>query len=149
MSNGSVTPTSIGSGQGAAPAPTILSPTAMSGFPGVTGGQSDMYSNGLAQYPVISSSGIDPQLQQYLPQYAVSGLGYQTVYSQQLAQAIMPNGPTAQKEGKIFLGNFARFSFCCKKAVLLFGLLVLSNFRLILFLYFFSLERILKKKSSL
>jgi len=110
MSNGSVTPTSIGSGQGAAPAPTILSPTAMSGFPGVTGGQSDMYSNGLAQYPVISSSGIDPQLQQYLPQYAVSD-------SQQLAQAIMPNGPTAQKEGKIFLGNFARFSFCCKKAV--------------------------------
>lgn len=101
MSNGSVTPTSISTSQtvsGGAP-PTILSPT-MSGFPGSGQNGNDMYSNGLAQYPVISSNGIDPQLQQYLPHYAVaSGLGYQTVYNQQLAQAIIPNGPTAQKEG--------------------------------------------------
>lgn len=102
MSNGSVTPTSINTNQGVSAGgapPTILSPT-MTGFPGNNQNGSDMYSNGLAQgYPVISSNGIDPQLQQYLPQYAVSGLGYQTVYNQQLAQAIMPNGPTAQKEG--------------------------------------------------
>jgi CUG-BP- and ETR3-like factor len=72
----------------------------MSGFPGSGQSGNDMYSNGLAQYPVISSNGIDPQLQQYLPHYAVaSGLGYQTVYNQQLAQTIIPNGPTAQKEG--------------------------------------------------
>lgn len=102
MSNGSVTPTSISTNQGGVSAggapPTILSPT-MTGFPGSGQNGSEMYSNGLAQYPVISSNGIDPQLQQYLPQYAVSGLGYQTVYNQQLAQAIIPNGPTAQKEG--------------------------------------------------
>ncbi len=105
MSNGSVTPTSINSGQqqagSSANPPTILSPT-MAGFPGsAQNPANDIYSNGgLAQYPVISSNGIDPQLQQYLPQYAVSGLGYQAaVYNQQLAQAIMPNGPTAQKEG--------------------------------------------------
>jgi CUG-BP- and ETR3-like factor len=99
MSNGTVTPTSINTNQGVSGAPpTILSPT-MTGFPGNSQNGSDMYSNGLAQYPVISSNGIDPQLQQYLPQYAVSGLGYQTVYNQQLAQAIIPNGPTAQKEG--------------------------------------------------
>lgn len=99
MSNGSVTPTSISTNQasGGAP-PTILSPT-MSGFPGNGQNGNEIYSNGLAQYPVISSNGIDPQLQQYLPQYAVSGLGYQAVYNQQLAQAIIPNGPTAQKEG--------------------------------------------------
>lgn len=100
MSNGSVTPTSISTNQTVSGAPpTILSPT-MSGFPGSGQSGNDMYSNGLAQYPVISSNGIDPQLQQYLPHYAVaSGLGYQTVYNQQLAQTIIPNGPTAQKEG--------------------------------------------------
>lgn len=98
MSNGSVTPTSISTNQVSSAPPTILSPT-MSGFPANGQNGSEMYSNGLAQYPVISSNGIDPQLQQYLPQYAVSGLGYQTVYNQQLAQAIIPNGPTAQKEG--------------------------------------------------
>lgn len=106
MSNGSVTPTSISTNQGGVSAggapPTILSPT-MTGFPGSGQNGSEMYSNGLAQYPVISSNGIDPQLQQYLPQYAVSGLGYQTVYNQQLAQAIIPNGPTAQKEGTVFI----------------------------------------------
>jgi len=99
MSNGSVTPTSISTSQVSGAPPTILSPT-MTGFPGSGQNANDMYSNGLAQYPVISSNGIDPQIQQYLPQYAVSGLGYQTaVYNQQLAQAIIPNGPTAQKEG--------------------------------------------------
>jgi len=105
MSNGSVTPTSInqvggGSSASGGVPPTILSPT-MTGFSGSTGQNgNDMYTNGLAQYPVISSNGIDPQLQQYLPQYAVSGLGYQAaVYNQQLAQTIIPNGPTAQKEG--------------------------------------------------
>lgn len=114
LSNGSVTPTSITTGQqqqqqqqpqqpgSSANPPTILSPTMTGGFPGsAQNPAADIYSNGgLAQYPVISSNAIDPQLQQYLPQYAVSGLGYQTaVYNTQLAQAIIPNGPTAQKEG--------------------------------------------------
>jgi len=66
MSNGSVTPTSISTNQGGVSAggapPTILSPT-MTGFPGSGQNGTEMYSNGLAQYPVISSNGIDPQLQ--------------------------------------------------------------------------------------
>lgn len=114
LNNGSVTPTSQlppnqqqqqQSGNPANPSgapPTILSPT-MTNFPGSNGQSAadQLYSSGLAQYPIISNNGsIDPNLQQYLPQYAVSGLGYQTaVYNQQLAQAIIPNGPTAQKEG--------------------------------------------------
>ncbi len=95
MSTGSVTPTSNqqqpnGPGSSANP-PAILSPTMMTQNPAT-----DLYTNGLAQYPVLSTNGLDPQLQQYLPQY---NLGYQAVYNQQLAQAVLPNGPTAQKEG--------------------------------------------------
>ena len=96
MSNGSVTPTTVSTNQVSGAPPTILSPS-MTNFPG-NGSGNDMYQNGLAQYPVVSSNGIDSQLQQYIPQYA--SIAYPTaMYGQQLAQAIIPNGPTAQKEG--------------------------------------------------
>ena len=97
ISNGSVTPTTaVNTNQSGAP-PTILSPS-MGNFPGSgangnNGGE--LFSNGLAQYPVVSSNGIDPQMS-YLSQY---GSAYIPVYGQALAQAIIPNGPTAQKEG--------------------------------------------------
>lgn len=76
--------------------PTILSPT-IANFPGASA-NGEIFSNGLAQYPVVPSNGIDPQMPAYIPQYA--SIAYPAaVYSQTLAQAIIPNGPTAQKEG--------------------------------------------------
>ena len=75
--------------------PTILSPT-MANFSAASA-NGEIFSNGLAQYPVVPSNGIDPQMPTYIPQYA--SIAYPAVYSQTLAQAIIPNGPTAQKEG--------------------------------------------------
>ena len=69
MSNGSVTPTTVSTNQVSGAPPTILSPS-MTNFPG-NGSGNDMYQNGLAQYPVVSSNGIDSQLQQYIPQAEV------------------------------------------------------------------------------
>lgn len=100
ISNGSVTPTTaVNTNQVSGAPPTILSPS-MASFPGSgangTNGSELGFSNGLAQYPVVSSNGIDPQIPAaYLPQYS----SYIPVYGQALAQAIIPNGPTAQKEG--------------------------------------------------
>jgi CUG-BP- and ETR3-like factor len=96
ISNGSVTPTTVNTNQVSGAPPTILSP-GMTNFPGSgnNGNNGELFSNGLAQYPVVSSNGID-QMPTYLPQY---GSAYIPVYGQALAQAIIPNGPTAQKEG--------------------------------------------------
>jgi CUG-BP- and ETR3-like factor len=96
ISNGSVTPTTVNTNQVSGAPPTILSP-GMNNFPGSgnNGNNGELFSNGLAQYPVVSSNGID-QMPTYLPQY---GSAYIPVYGQALAQAIIPNGPTAQKEG--------------------------------------------------
>lgn len=78
--------------------PTILSPT-MANFANsaANGAAGEIFSNGLAQYPV---NGIDPQIPTYIPQYA--SIAYPAIYSQALTQAIIPSagsGPTAQKEG--------------------------------------------------
>lgn len=98
--NGSVTPTSVSTSQVSGAPPTILSPASMANFAGAqaANGNGELFPGGLAQYPVVSSNGMDPQMPTYIPQYA-SIATYPTVYGQTLTQAIIPNGPTAQKEG--------------------------------------------------
>ena len=64
------------------------------------GAAGEIFSNGLAQYPVVQGNAIDPQIPTYIPQYA--SIAYPAIYSQALTQAIIPSagtGPTAQKEG--------------------------------------------------
>jgi CUG-BP- and ETR3-like factor len=75
---------------------SILSPT-MSNFPGVNG---EMFPNGIPQYPVNvgHSNGLDQQISTYLPS-PYGGIAYPHVYGQPITQAIISNGPTAQKEG--------------------------------------------------
>lgn len=102
MSNGSVTPTTVStSSQVSGAPPTILSPTMAANFPGSgNGAAGEIFSNGLAQYPVVGpgANGLDPQMPTYIPQYA--SIAYPTIYGQTLAPTIIPSGgPTAQKEG--------------------------------------------------
>lgn len=99
--NGAVTPTTV-SGQ------TIISPTLgsyQSGIPtnanGTNGQCTEIYSNGLAPYPVVGpSNGLEAQISAVygIPQYTTS-IYPTAVYGQAIAQAIIPTGPTAQKEG--------------------------------------------------
>jgi CUG-BP- and ETR3-like factor len=109
LSNGSVTPTTVSTNQGVNGAPpTILSPATLASFPGganaqVNGAAGDLFANGL-QYPtaVVSSNGLDAtQIPgAYMPQYASIAAYPTALYGQTLAtQAILPGGPTAQKEG--------------------------------------------------
>lgn len=98
MSNGTVTPTSVSTNQINGSANSILSPS-MNNFPGsAPNNNGDIYTNTLPQYPVLSTNGLDPQIPTYIPQYT-SITAYPSMYGQSLAQALLPNGPTAQKEG--------------------------------------------------
>lgn len=77
---------------------SILSPT-MNSFSGsAPNNNGDIYTNNLPQYPLLSTNGLDQQIPTYLPQYT-SITAYPNMYGQSLAQALLPNGPTAQKEG--------------------------------------------------
>jgi CUG-BP- and ETR3-like factor len=70
-----------------------LSPT-IANFPG-TPANAELFANGLAQYPLVSSNGIEAQIPAaYLPPYA--GIAYPAY---PITQAIISSGPTAQKEG--------------------------------------------------
>ena len=70
----------------------------MANFSGSSNPNADIYTNSLQQYPVLSTNGIDQQMPAYIPQYT-SIATYPSMYGQSLSQALLPNGPTAQKEG--------------------------------------------------
>ena len=67
-------------------------------FPGsASNGAGELFPNPLAQYPLLANT-LDSQITTYIPQYA--GIAaYPGMYGQSLAQSIITNGPTAQKEG--------------------------------------------------
>lgn len=118
LSNGSVTPTSgkifcdeitkiifalyiyfskVNTNQVANGQSSILSPS-IGNFPGsASNGAGELFANPLAQYPLLANT-LDSQITTYIPQYA--GIAaYPGMYGQSLAQSIITNGPTAQKEG--------------------------------------------------
>lgn len=97
LSNGSVTPTSVNTNQVANGQSSILSPS-IGNFTGATSnGAGELFTSPLAQYPLLANT-LDSQITTYIPQYA--GIAaYPGMYGQSLAQSIITNGPTAQKEG--------------------------------------------------
>ena len=69
---------------------------------GTNGQCTEIYSNGLTPYPVVGpSNGLEAQISTVygIPQYTTSIYPATAVYGQAIAQAIIPTGPTAQKEG--------------------------------------------------
>lgn len=97
ITNGSATPTSVSTNQSNNGAPSILSPSMGNFNNGNSNGQGEIFTNNLSQYS-ISANGLDSHMPTYIPQYA-SIAAYPGMYGQSLAQTIIPNGPTAQKEG--------------------------------------------------
>lgn len=103
--NGSVTPTTVISTAVSGAPSTIISPTNysanMHGSNGTNGQCTEIYSNGLAQYPVVGpGNGLEAQMSYAIPAQYATSIAYPTaVYGGTLTQAIMPSGPTAQKEG--------------------------------------------------
>jgi CUG-BP- and ETR3-like factor len=93
--NGTVTPTTV-SGQPS----TMISPSTLASYQqaGANGQCADIYSNGLAQYPVITQNGLEAYS---IPAQYATTISYPApLYGQAIAQSIIPaNGPTQQKEG--------------------------------------------------
>ncbi len=93
--NGTVTPTTV-SGQPS----QIISPSTMANYPqaGANGQCTEIYSNGLAQYPVVTQNGLEAYA---IPAQYATAISYPApLYGQAIAQAIIPTtGPTQQKEG--------------------------------------------------